>query len=92
MGDAATDPPALPLVYVDGFYFVRRAGAEYRIGIDGRSHRNDSIPLLLDRARVHFLRYSADPCIVSWNADSEVRLRPLDPDFQAGGWRAKEKN
>jgi hypothetical protein len=84
MGAAATNPPALPLVYVDGFYFVRRTGTEYRIGIDGRSHRNDSIPLFLDRARVHFLRYSADPFIVTWNADSEVRLRSLDPEFEAG--------
>jgi hypothetical protein len=79
MGSAASDPPALPLVYVDGFYFVRRAGTEYRIEIDGRSHRNDPIPLILDGTRVHFLRYSADPFIVTWNPDAEARIRVLEP-------------
>jgi hypothetical protein len=84
MGDAVSAPSALPLVYVDGFYFVRRAGTEYRIEIDGRSHRNDRIPLILDGAWVHFLRYSADPFIVTWNADPETRLRLLQPDFEPG--------
>lgn len=80
MGIAASDPPALPLVYVDGFYFVRRAGTEYRIEIDGQSHRNDFIPLILDGTPVHFLRYSSDPFIVTWNPDAEARVRILEPD------------
>jgi hypothetical protein len=67
MGSAASDPPALPLVYVHDFYFVRRAGSEVRIEIDGRTHRGDPIPLLLDGTWVHFLRYSPDPFIVTWN-------------------------
>ena len=79
MGSAASDPPALPLVYVDGFYFVRRAGTEYLIEIDGRSHRNDFIPLILDGTAVHFLRYSADPFIVTWNPDAEAKVRILEP-------------
>ncbi len=79
MGSAASDPPALPLVYVDGFYFVRRAGTEYRIEIDGRSHRNDFIPLILDGTAVHFLRYSTDPFIVTWNPDAEAMARMLEP-------------
>ncbi|MCA1755518.1 MAG: hypothetical protein LC641_12665 [Spirochaeta sp.] len=70
MGVAASHPPALPLVYVDGFYFVRRAGTEYRIEIDGRSHRNDFIPLILDGTPVYFLRYSAAPFIVTCSACS----------------------
>ena len=82
MGSAASDPPALPLVYVDGFYFVRRAGTEYRIEIDGRSHRNDFIPLILDGTPVHFLRYSAAPFIVTWNPDADARVRILEPDPQ----------
>ncbi len=83
MGSAASHPPALPLVYVDGFYFVRRAGTEYRIEIDGRSHQNDPIPLILDGTRVHLLRYSADPFIVTWNPDAEARVRILEPDSEA---------
>lgn len=90
MGSAASDPPALPLVYVDEFYFVRRAGTEYRIEIDGRNHRNDSIPLMLDGTLVHFLRYSADPFIVMWNHDEDARVRvlDLDPDPIAGAFVA----
>lgn len=79
MGVAASDPPALPLVYVDGFYFVRRAGTEYRIEIDGRSHENDFIPLILDGTSVYFLRYSADPFIVTWNPDADAMVRVLEP-------------
>lgn len=79
MGSAASDPPALPLVYVDGFYFVRRAGTELRIEIDGRSHRSDPIPLILDGTRVHFVRYSTDPFIVTWNPDAEAMARILEP-------------
>ncbi len=67
MGVAASDPPALPLVYVNDFYFVRKAGTESRIEIDGRIHHTDPIPLVLDGRRVHFLRYSAAPFIVMLN-------------------------
>ncbi|CAN5550291.1 hypothetical protein BH23BAC4_BH23BAC4_10520 [soil metagenome] len=77
MGTAASDPPALPLVYVNDFYFVRKAGTEVRIAIDGRVHEGDSIPLILDGARVHFLRYSADPFIVTWNPRSVSRAAIL---------------
>jgi hypothetical protein len=78
MGDAASEPPAMPLVYVDQFYFVRRAGTEFLIEIDGRSHNSDFIPLILDGALVHALRYSADPFIVTWNPDSDAGLRMLE--------------
>jgi hypothetical protein len=82
MGSAASDPPALPLVFLDGFYFVRRAGTELRIEIDGRLHRSDPIPLILDGTRVHFLRYSTDPFIVTWNPDADAAVRVLTPDSE----------
>jgi hypothetical protein len=78
MGGAASDPPALPLVYVHDFYFVRRAGSEVRIEIDGRVHQGDPFPLLLDGTRVHFHRYSPDPFIVTWNPASETEAAVLD--------------
>jgi hypothetical protein len=91
MGGAASDPPALPLVFVHEFYFVRHAGSEVRIEIDGRQHRADAIPLVLDGAPVRFTRYSADPFIVTWNADAgaaarvlEVEAEPVDGTFLAG--------
>jgi hypothetical protein len=67
MGSAATDPPALPLVFVKDFYFVRRSGSEIRIEVDGRTHRSDPLPLLLDTTWMHFVRYSATPFIALWN-------------------------
>jgi hypothetical protein len=77
MGSAASAPPALPLVFVHDFYFVRRSGTEVRIEIDGRAHRGDSFPLVLDGTRVHFHRYSADPFIVTWNPAPEGRAEVL---------------
>jgi hypothetical protein len=79
MGSAASDPPALPLVFVHDFYFVRRAGTEIRIEIDSRKHRGDPIPLVLDGTRVHFLRYSADPFIVTWNPAAHGSFDVLTP-------------
>lgn len=77
MGSATLDPPALPLVFVDEFSFVRRRGSEVRVEIDGRNHRTDPIPLLVDGARVHFIRYSTAPFIARLNPDEEVALRVL---------------
>jgi hypothetical protein len=79
MGSAVSEPPALPLVYVHEFYFVRRAGSELRIEIDGRAHRADAIPLVLDGAPVHFTRYSRDPFIVTWNPDLSAAARVVEP-------------
>jgi len=78
MGGAASDPPALPLVFVHDFYFVRRAGSEVRIEIDGRAHRGDPFPLLLDGTRVHFHRYSPDPFIATWNPTTGAIAEVLD--------------
>ena len=90
MGSAATDPPALPLVFVKDFYFVRRAGSEVRIEIDGRSHRSDSLPLLLDNTWMRFVRYSATPFISLWNHrghDTADVLSPSTATTEAGGAR-----
>jgi hypothetical protein len=78
MGSAASAPPALPLVFVNQFYFVRRAGSEVRIEIAGRSHRGDTLPLVLDGTRVHFIRYSSDPFIVTWNPAPDGRAEVLE--------------
>ena len=85
MGEAATDPPALPLVFLHGFDFVRQAGSEIRIEIDGRRHAPDRLPVPMDGARVTFVRYSPDPFIVTWNPAREgplapLRLRPSDTE------------
>lgn len=94
MGTEAADPPALPLVYVKDFYFVRRAGSEIRIEFDGRPHESDAIPLILDGTRMHFVRYSTRPFIVFWNPSLNPRARvlavadgafPSPPELEADG-------
>jgi hypothetical protein len=45
--------------------------------VDGRTHKPDSIPMLLDGARVHFLRYGGAPFLVNWNAAFDGELSPL---------------
>jgi hypothetical protein len=84
MGSAATEPPALPLVFVNEFYFVRRAGSQVLIQIDGRSHKGDDIPMILDGTRVHFIRYSADPFIATWNPATQEAAVVLESARQAG--------
>ena len=90
MGSAATDPPALPLVYAKDFYFVRRSGSEVRIEIDGREHRSDTLPLLLDNTWMHFVRYSATPFVALWNHrdhDTADVLSTSGVTTRAGGAR-----
>jgi hypothetical protein len=77
MGAAATEPPALPLVFLHDFDFVRRAGTEVRIEIDGRTHAPDALPVPMNGARVHFMRYSPDPFIVTWNPGGTRQIEPL---------------
>jgi hypothetical protein len=81
MGNNAERPPALPLFFLHDFYFVRRARTDLLISVDDRVHKPDSIPMILDGARVYFLRYSGAPFLVNWNAafDGELRPLPVDP-------------
>lgn len=83
MGTDAADPPALPLVYVKDFYFVRRAGSEIRIEFDGRPHASDAIPMILDGTRMNFVRYSTRPFIVMWNPSLNTRADVLAAEAQA---------
>jgi hypothetical protein len=83
MGSDAADPPALPLVYVKDFYFVRHSGSELRIEIDGRPHQSDTIPLILDGTRMRFVRYSTRPFIVMWNPAAKARALVLSLGAQA---------
>jgi hypothetical protein len=77
LGNSTANPPALPLYFLYGFYFVRRAKTDLLISIDGRAHKPDTIPMVLDGARVHFLRYAADPFLAAWNEAFEGELMPL---------------
>lgn len=77
MGSGTENPPSLPLVILYDFYFVRRAGTEVEVLIDGVSHRPDGLIFPIDGRRVHFIRYSADPFILNWNEKQDGPLEPL---------------
>jgi hypothetical protein len=93
MGNTVERPPALPLFFLHDFYFVRRAQTELLISVAGRVHKPDSIPMILDGARVHFVRYAAAPFLVNWNATFDGALWPLsivDGDTLDGELRATD--
>jgi hypothetical protein len=73
--------PSLPLALLYDFYFVRRSGTDVEITIDGKQHKPDPLPALIDGSRVYFMRYSADPYILTWN---EAYNGPLMPVQAAG--------
>lgn len=78
MGAAAVNPPALPLVLLHEFDFVRVSGSDVLLTIDETFHRLDRLPLRLNGARRWFLRYSPDPFIVTWNPERDAALAPLE--------------
>jgi hypothetical protein len=83
LGNSTDNPPALPLYFLYDFYFVRRAKTDLLISIDGHRHRPDRIPMILDGARVHFLRYSADPFLAAWNEAHDGPINPIQWQHQA---------
>ena len=67
MGVAAENPSAMPLILLHDFYFVRRAGTELSVKIDGRHHQPDNLPLPIDFSRMTFARYCPNPLIAKLN-------------------------
>jgi hypothetical protein len=77
MGSAATNPEALPLLFLHDFYFVRRANSEVRLSVAGKVHTPSTLPIPLDGSRMYFLRYSDNPLIITWNPAFDGVLTPL---------------
>lgn len=67
MGDAASKPSAMPLIFLYDFYFVRRKHTTFSIMIGGRYHQPDKLPMAMDWAKMYFTRYSPSPHIVMFN-------------------------
>ncbi len=78
MGDVATRPAAMPLVLLRDFGFVRVAGSEVRIAIDGRLHSVGRLPIPIDGQRRHMLRYAEAPLIATVNPAHDGPLPPID--------------
>lgn len=80
LGYGTAEPPYMPVFLLHDFYFVRRAGTEARVLIDGRRHRVDRLPLPLDGRRMLFTRYSPDLLLAGWNVTHDGPLDPLPGD------------
>jgi hypothetical protein len=80
MGAAASNPPALPLVLLHAFDFVRVSGSDVLLTIDERFHRMDRLPLRLNGARRWFTRYSPEPLIARFSPAFDGELTPLEQD------------
>jgi hypothetical protein len=77
MGNAATAPSALPMVYLHDFYFVRQADTILSIKVNGQERQPDTLPLPIDGTRMTFIRYSPDPLIATLNPAHDGPLTPL---------------
>ncbi|MGY6741405.1 MAG: hypothetical protein ACXIUQ_01615 [Cecembia sp.] len=86
MGDAASNPSAMPLVLLHDFYFVRRKHTQLEVSIDGRKHQADKLPLPLDGTWMYFARYSPDPFIVTFNPATSEALKPVRLDNRHLTW------
>jgi hypothetical protein len=78
MGEAATQPEALPLVFLHDFYFVRQASSEVSLKVAGETRTPGSLPVPLDGSRVYFLRYAEKPVITTWNVAHDGIVTALE--------------
>jgi len=83
MGDAVENPPAMPLILLHKFYFVRQKDSDVSIRIDGREHATDMLPIPIDRSRMTFIRYCTDPLIATLNPAMEGAMEMLRLDGAA---------
>ena len=77
MGDAARAPEAMPLLFLRAFAFVRRAGSEVRVAVDGREHAIAGLPVPIDGQRMLFARYAISPLIATLNPNHDGALAPV---------------
>ncbi|TVQ69865.1 MAG: hypothetical protein EA363_08880 [Balneolaceae bacterium] len=87
MGDAVENPPAMPLILLHEFYFVRQKDSDVSIRIGGREHATDMLPMPIDRSRMTFVRYCTDPLIAMLNPamDGAMKILRLDGHISVQG-------
>ena len=78
MGDAVENPPAMPLILLHEFYFVRQKDSDIMIRIDGRQHATDMLPMPIDRSRMTFIRYCTDPLIAMLNPEMDGAMKVIE--------------
>lgn len=80
---SAPIPPAMPLILLHEFYFVRQKDSDVNIRIDGREHATDKLPMPIDRSRMTFIRYCTDPLIAMLNPAMDGAMKILKLNGQA---------
>jgi hypothetical protein len=88
MGDAATNPPSLPVIMLHDFYFVRKNETEFKVSINGKLHKLDNLPIRMDWQKMKFTRYSPKPLIATLNPEYNGVLESFD---QVMGQKTFEK-
>ena len=78
MGDAANNPPSLPMIILHDFYFVRKNETEITVSINGKLHKLDNFPMRLDWQKMTSIRYSPKPLIATLNPEYNGVLESLD--------------
>ncbi len=81
MGDAATNPSSLPLIFLEDFYFVRSDFSDIRISIDNNNHQPDMLPLPIDGSKMTFTRYSAKPLIATVNPSQHDNVSIIEAEI-----------
>lgn len=77
MGQAATSPSAMPLIFLFDFYFVRKTHTAFTILVDGNQRTPDALPLPMDGRNMQFTRYSAKPLIATLNPAVSDFIHPV---------------
>lgn len=77
MGNAATFPTSLPLIFLHDFYFIRKNHTQIALSIDNRLHKVDKLPMPIDLQRMTFARYSQRPLIATFNPEHNGMLQKL---------------
>lgn len=88
MGDAATNPTSLPMVFLHDFYFIRKNNTDIKVSINDKSHMLDNLPMRMDWQEMTFARYSTRPLIATLNSDYNGILEGIEP---AAGQETYEK-
>lgn len=76
-------PGFLPVFFLDDFAFVRRRGAEIRIGIDGHQRSPQTLTRLVQGPASYFTRYSTRVVLAHWNKRWAAVMEPASLDLGA---------
>ncbi|WP_194778049.1 hypothetical protein [Pararhodonellum marinum] len=89
MGDAATHPTSLPMVFLHDFYFVRKNQTDILVSIGNQLRKVDPFPIPMDFQKMTFVRYSPKPLIATLNPSYQgewqtLNIKPGQLTFEKG--------